>query len=63
MKKLISLISTKGKTQQQITQEAWEAFKKYNQVSEKATKALEEKEWRELLEMATAHGKKKHDKA
>lgn len=59
MKKLISLISTAGKTQQQITQEAWEAFKKYNQVNEKATKALEEKQWRELLEMAKNRGKKK----
>lgn len=59
MKKLISLISTKGKSTQQITHEAWEAVKKYNQVNEGATKALEEKQWRELLEMAKNRGKKK----
>ena len=59
MKKLISLISTKDKTTQQITQEAWEAVKKYNQVNEKSTKALEEKQWRELLEMAKTRGKQK----
>lgn len=56
MKKLISLISTKGKSTEQIGKEAWEAFKKYNQVNEKATKTLEEKQWRELLEMAIARG-------
>ena len=59
MKKIISLISTEDKTQHQITQEAWEAFKKFDQINERATKTLEEKQWRELLEMAKNRGKKK----
>ena len=46
-----------------MTQQAWESSTKTSKVSETATIAREEKEWRELLEMATAHGKKKHDKA
>lgn len=51
------MLSTEGKSTQQITHEAWEALKKYNQVSEKATKALEKKQWLELLEMAKNRGK------
>lgn len=59
MKKLITLISTTGKTQQQIIQQTDESFKKFNQVSETATKALEEKQWRELLKMAKNRGKQR----
>lgn len=36
MKKLISLISTKGKTAEQISKEVWEAYQKYQKVSAEA---------------------------
>jgi len=38
MKRLISLISTQGKTSKQVADEAWKAFKKYKRVSKKFEK-------------------------
>ena len=43
MKRLVSLISTEGKTPEQITQEVWAAWQKYQQVSQKAA-AIEKPE-------------------
>lgn len=40
MKKLICLISTHGKTTDQIVGETWEAVKKYEKESMKATKEI-----------------------
>jgi hypothetical protein len=35
MKKLMFLISTEGKTTEQISKESWEAYQKYQRVSKK----------------------------
>lgn len=35
MRKLMFLISTGGKTKEQITKEAWDAFQKYQQAQSK----------------------------
>jgi len=35
MKKLMFLISTEGKTTEQISKEAWEAYQKYQEVEQK----------------------------
>lgn len=40
MKKLFALISTEGKTREQIVKETWEAFQKYKKVSEKIEKDM-----------------------
>jgi len=44
MKKLISLISTKGKTPQQATKEVWDAFQKYQKTGEPTIKVEKTKE-------------------
>lgn len=44
MKKLISLISTKNKTQQQIVDEAWKAFEMYNQTGKTILKVRKGKD-------------------
>lgn len=43
MKRLISLISTKGKTAEQITKETWEAYQNYERVKAKVEKDLKKK--------------------
>jgi hypothetical protein len=42
VKKLISLISTKGKTPQQITREVIQAYKKYQSTNKEAIKRLKQ---------------------
>lgn len=44
MKKLMFLISTEGKTTEKISEEAWAAYLKYQEVSAKVAKEIEGKE-------------------
>ena len=44
MKRLVSLISTEGKSREQIVKETWYAFQKYNQVETEQSKLAGEKE-------------------
>jgi len=43
MKKLMFLISTEGKTTEQISKESWEAYQNYQRVKTKVEKDLKEK--------------------
>jgi len=43
MRRLMFLISTKGKSSKQIKQEVWAAFQKYQKVEKKVLRELESK--------------------
>lgn len=42
MKRLITLISTEGKTVEQITKQTWEAFQKFQKVHKESLKSAQE---------------------
>lgn len=44
MKNLITLISTKGKTSEQVTKEGWSTFQKFNRVRKQVEETMREKE-------------------
>lgn len=44
MKKLVALISTKGKTSRQATKEVWDAFQKFNKVRKQVEETTREQE-------------------
>ncbi|VVA44148.1 hypothetical protein CANDROIZ_450003 [Candidatus Roizmanbacteria bacterium] len=48
MKKLIFLISTAGKSSEQIVKEAWEAFQKFQKVHKESLKNLKQAEIKKL---------------
>jgi len=41
MKRLVSIISTKGKTSEQAAQEAFQAFQKFQQVNKRSIKQVQ----------------------
>ena len=48
MKKLICLISTAGKSSEQIVKEAWEAFQKFQKVHKESLRKLNQTENKKL---------------
>lgn len=44
MKRLVSLISTEGKSREQMVKDTWAAFQKYNKVEAEQTKIADRKE-------------------